>query len=358
MGLAVKPARRSAALEVLTNSRLATYRRCPQEHRYRYEQGYVPVADALALRLGTLVHAGLEAWWKTTHPEERLAAAIETMREAAGELDQYELVRAEEMLLGYDVRWGGEEYEILGVELEFRAPLVNPASDAESHTWQRGGKLDVLARERATGRIVIIEHKTSSRDVEAGSTYWARLRLDSQVSMYFNGAEALGYTADAVVYDVLSKPGQRPHKATPVENRKYTKDGRLYANQREVDETPEEFRERVRASIAAEPAEHYQRGEVVRLEAEMHAYDAETWQQAVVMRDARRMGIAPKNPDSCVRYNSLCSYFAVCCGEAALDDESKFNKLDWVHQELTRPAEGTPKEKGQHETTSSTTSTD
>lgn len=313
------------SLPLLTESRMKTFRRCPREHRIRYEDGFVPAFESLALRFGTLVHKGLEAWWGTVSVAMRLAAAIEAMRRHAGQtFDPYELVKAEALMTGYHVRWKDEPYLTIAVEAEFRTPLVNPQTGAASKTFQRAGKLDVLAVDLRLDRVVIIEHKTSGDDIGQGSSYWARLRLDGQVSGYFRGAEALGHKAEACIYDVIGKPKLRPLQAN---------------TRREKPETPEEYQARIVEEIAAEPEKFYQRGEVVRLESEMQAFDLETWQQAITMRDSARLGIAPKNPENCVRYGSTCSFFPVCCGEASLDDESMFKRLEWPHPELAQPKE-------------------
>jgi hypothetical protein len=58
-----------------------------------------------------------------------------------------DVVRAEELLRGYHVRWAGESYDVLAVEATFSAPLVNPDSRAPSKTWSLGGKIDAIARE-------------------------------------------------------------------------------------------------------------------------------------------------------------------------------------------------------------------
>jgi hypothetical protein len=62
--------------------------------------------------------------------------------------------------------------------------------------------------------------------------------------------------------------------------------GRLYANQRETDETVDEYRDRVRAAIAEDPDRYYQRGLVVRLEAQLAEADAELWQLGQTLREA------------------------------------------------------------------------
>lgn len=249
-------------------------------------------------------------------------------------IDPFDLVRAECMLIGYHERWKDEPYAVLGVEQEFRAPLINPDTGAASRTWQLAGKLDALVRDLTDGRVLIVEHKTTSADVGPGTDYIKRLRLDGQVSIYFEGAAALGLEPAACLYDVLVKPGQRPLKATPIENRKYTKDGRLYAAQRDRDETAAEYRERVMTTIAEDPNGHYLRAEVVRLDSERDEARAELWQQGRMIRENQLAGRHPRNPDACVRFGRTCEYFGVCTGEASLTDPVLFQRATCVHPEL------------------------
>jgi hypothetical protein len=107
-------------------------------------------------------------------------APRDARRFATPETDAYELARAEAMMEGYDARWGGEHFEVLGVELEFRAPLINPETGA-SRTFERAGKLDVIVRD-ADWPQVVMEHKTAGEDIGQGSSWWARLRMGGQAS--------------------------------------------------------------------------------------------------------------------------------------------------------------------------------
>ncbi len=190
--------------------------------------------------------------------------------------------------------------------------------------------------------IWIVEHKTSGADLSPGSTYWSKLKMDSQVSAYFDGAASLKVGEIAgCVYDVLGKLAQRPHKATPVELRKYTQPtkkepvSRLYANQRENDETIEEFRLRLAAEITSDPESYYQRQDVVRLGAEIEASRRDTFETAQLIQLTGRKGIAPRNVEQCHAYGRECEYLAVCAGMGSLDDETKFRKLTDVHPELS-----------------------
>lgn len=311
-------------MNLLTVSRLQAYRRCPREERLRYQLGLRTEATD-ALRFGTLIHRGLEAWWLATEGE-RLRAALAALTDTD---DPFDRVRAECLLTGYDERWGAADLKALAVEHEFRLPLLNPETGAESKTWQLAGKIDVIAV--GPDGCVVIEHKTSSMDIGPGSDYIARLRLDGQVSMYLRAARELGHEPVGVLYDVLGKIALRPYQATPIELRKYTQEkidkktgaivepSRLYSNQRESDETIEEYRARVMEHIAANPDDYYQRATVVRLEDELREFERELWQMGQVMRDAVRLEIAPRNPEACSRYGSMCNFWPICSGEASVE---------------------------------------
>jgi hypothetical protein len=251
--------------------------------------------------------------------------------------DPYDLARAEAMLAGYHARWVDDmrDLVVLGVELEFNAPLRNPDTGAMSRTWTLGGKLDVLVMVASTGEIAVVEHKHTSVDAGPGSDYLKRLRMDGQVTTYFAGASALGHDVASCIYDVLVKPGQRPLRATPPESRKYTKDGRLYAAQRERDETPEEYRARLLEAIAAAPNDHYLRANVVRHEAEMHEGMGDIWETGRGMREAELAQRHPRNPDACVRYGRTCEFFGVCTGESSLQDDQQYRRSARVHTELS-----------------------
>jgi hypothetical protein len=192
------------------------------------------------------------------------------------------------------------------------------------------------------------EHKSTAEDISAGGDYWSRLTLDPQTSMYIEGAEALGFVPDGVEFDVLRKPGLRPLKATPPESRQYTKPTkkepipRLYANQRDRDETPEEYGRRCLDAIAEDPDKYYQRRIIVRLHQDRIDAQFDVWNTAGAIRDARRLNVFPRNPDSCKQYGRICDYFSVCTGLASINDPLLFKKEERAHEELDSDA---PKDK-------------
>ena len=313
-------------LPLITNSECGTYRRCPREHKFAYTLGVRSVETDAPLRFGTAIHHCLELVMK------RRPVNLPDGK-AFYDADPYMAERMTAMIDGYTARWDRNEYEVLATEVQFDCPLVNPATGAASTKYALGGKIDAIVRD-ARGDVWIMEHKTSSVDITPGSQYWQRLRLDAQISTYLVGARALGFSPRGVLYDVLGKPGMRPLLATPVESRKYTKTSELYASQRYEDETPSEYGARIRAAIAADPNKYYVRGTVVRLADEEREAAEDVWYTAARIRESRRTGIAPRNPDACVRYGRICAYMPVCTGESDIDNPARYKRVDTVHQEL------------------------
>lgn len=166
----------------------------------------------------------------------------------------------------------------------------------------------------------VVEHKTTSSDIAPGSTYWRKLTLDTQVSQYLRGVDSV----DGMLYDVIRKPSIRPYKATPEESRKYTKAGALYAGQREADETPEEWAERLIADISAKPDAYYRRGTIVRTSEEASEAMRDTWLVAGSIRESMANDAWPRNPGSCDSYGRTCEYWPVCAGETTIDDDRKY----------------------------------
>lgn len=335
-------------LELLTASRMRAFRDCSRKHKLAYVEGWRPVQTPEALRFGSLIHVGLEAYWKailanqtsvfpTAVPLDCAVAAIQQFAES----DAFEMVRAAEMLRAYSKRWASDaqEYDVLAVEAEFRAPLMNPATNlSKSRTWQLAGKIDVILHRRADKRTLVCEHKSSSEALDEVSDYWPKLAIDPQISGYVIGAEALGFQVDEILYDVLAKPGQRPLRATPVEARKYTKDGVLYKTQRENDETMEEYGARVAAAIAERPDGGCVRKAIPRTESQIRDYLYDAWAVGRMIADSTNDGFAPRNPDACDRYGR-CPYWSLCStGAHPSESPDEFMQVTNRNPELTENA--------------------
>ena len=308
--------------ELLTASSRRVFAACPRRYRFEYVLGYRPRAVARARGFGAAIHAALEAWWTSgsTSVDDRFGDALDALPHG---MEPYDEARARAMIAGYASRWAddAEQYEALAVEAEFRLPLLHPETLARHPRFDLGGKVDGIVRERESGRVLVIEHKTSSsEDVGGGSDYRSRLAIDGQVSQYLDGAEALRLDAVGVLYDVLVKPGLKPLGIT---------------QKRKAPETPEEFEVRLAAAIAEDPERFLVRSEVSRAERERADFGFDVWTVATWIARAEEHDEWPRNPDACFRYGSRCPFWPVCSGAGSLDDDTVYRRVTGAHEELS-----------------------
>jgi hypothetical protein len=315
-------------LPVITTSQVKCFQRCQRLHWFQYDLGYRAIERAHALDFGTLVHVGLETWWATAGD---LSQALSSMLHAHGateSLGQYDAARAGVMLEGYHARWAEEPITVLSVEHEFRVPI---RWDGREHHVDLVGKFDAICE--IDGRVYIPEHKSKSEKVDAVA-YFEALRSDMQVSNYLIAAAELGHAPGGALYDVLVKPGEAK-LATPVENRKYTKEGKLYARQRDADENVDEYRARLFEDIAERPEDFYQRATVVRFDHEIEAARADLWHLADAIWASYSRSFHPRSPGACRDYSRPCDFAPVCWEGASLEDSTRYRKLNNPHEELS-----------------------
>lgn len=301
-----------------TSSSLGCFRTCPRKYRLAYVDGLRARVEAPPLRFGSLWHDALAAWWQAR------AWAVEGA-------DPYDYAKAQALLAGYGARWSLDGFEVLAIEQAFRAPLRDSQGRAV-RGWALAGKVDGIVR--YDNRTLLLEHKTTSDDITPGGDYWARLRIDTQISVYFDGAAALGHQVDACLYDVVRKPQLRPGLATPEDKRRITKKGTLDARQRDHDETPEEYQARVLEAIAENPNAYYARAEVVRLAGELDAARDDIVATVRSIEWSTKRDHWPRNDHACFDLGR-CTYWPICSGQGSADDYQHVTDLHPELQEST-----------------------
>lgn len=289
-----------------------------------------------ARRLGTILHAGLAAWWLVAGDDapwvDHDAMLTDAMRAIAHEArhidtDPVDVAKAEAMMTVYHARYSNDlRFESVihhrpDVEVWYSLPLID-RSGVEWPGWRTVGKKDAIKR-FADGRVRPVEHKQTSSEIHGGSDYWARLAIDTQVSMYVDATQrTVDPSCGEAYYDVVRRPALKRLTMTPEEDREYTKgkgckecggraggklgiaqgtghirtqkmeagkvvdtnfpcpacdgtgwklgdDGkpdapRLHKDQRIVDEPLDDFRARVSKELARDPDKYFRQGKVTR----------------------------------------------------------------------------------------------
>lgn len=315
-------------LAIISNSGRACYQECAKKYEYEHILRRLPARTAMPLMFGSVFHAGTEAinMGKPWQPAVD-AAALETGLDSI-----YDQAKVEAMLTCYEARYSDDaSLEFIEVEKRIDAPVVNPETNAPSRTWSFAGRCDALVYliERRAAELRkkkhVFETKTTSSDISPGSEFWQNLFMKPQGQLYVAGlrrGSMLHADIVGIVYDAARKPDMKPRLATPVEKRKYKKDGTLYANVRLEDESVNQYKARLIEAIMQDPDKYFQR-QIVKVG---DTSDAEfnLWNVAKNISASKRTGIFPKNSGACFKWNRACSYFGVCTGNAGIGDNSLF----------------------------------
>lgn len=225
----------------LSHSKMKTFNRCPQKYRYRYIDKYLPEGYVKPENMvwGSFMHHLLEQYLKLIKqgcdtPIQLTYYALETVDDYCDqnpEVDEYG-IREEVIAIfrNYVLEFWKEDvnnWEVVSTEMKFEVPILDP--EGEETGMYLMGYIDALVKDKRSGELYIMEHKTTAYSIEKRTE---NLVLDDQVSLYCLALHNLGYDVKGVIYDVIRK------KIPSVP--KLLKNGKLSTAQ--IDTTPEVYR--------------------------------------------------------------------------------------------------------------------
>lgn len=155
-------------METVSPSRMASFNHCQRQHHYGYVEKLQkkPSTSDIALDVGTLVHAALEAHYKgSLYPIPQDGGEVSLKAEAA--------MNAYLPFAGLNDRW-----EVVDVEKTFEIPIEDKPG------WIFTGRLDMPVK--IEGELWVVDHKT-------GSQHWSaeRINLEAQLKLYTIAASEL-----------------------------------------------------------------------------------------------------------------------------------------------------------------------
>jgi hypothetical protein len=274
------------------------------------------------------------------HPAlEAAIAAIPPQRDQV----RYHTIRA--LIQGYHERWAtNHPWTTQTVEEVFELPVFNPNTGRKSRRFNHAGKFDAIAV--GPSGTVLVEHKTCSESIEPNSSYWKRLRIDTQISGYMLAAWQGRQQLDTCLYDVIRKPSIEPKKLTagtvlsvgtnseylghPISAESYQR----ICMDEEKRETPEMYGIRLMLDCRERPEWYFQRRLIHRSKEEIFTYATELWQQAQEIADATKRQHFRRNDKACFAYHRECEYLDLCAGSG---NAEKFQHTEH-HVELGIPA--------------------
>ena len=289
------------AKDIWTVSRLKTYQVCPFKEQLRYREGLAPIKGRSALAFGTAIHKGLE----TRDIDEALNVLITDYPHTQEEADEQDvaLVTVRALLEGYFERYPAFDHH--KPEFEFEMPMLTDRG-RKSTKLKIAGKLDDLVK--INNRWWIVEYKTASR---LDSSYFDRLYVDSQITMYMYAMERLDYNPAGVIYRVIRKPGLRRGRT----------------------EALEAFLERLRKDIAERPEFYYEERMLYRDKRDLGEFEETIYLEAKQANDCARKGRCFRHSTACSMYGA-CEYLPLCMGEAGAREA--LYEIREPHEELSK----------------------
>lgn len=304
-------------MQRMTYSAFNAARNCQKKYELRYREHLCPREKAESLAFGSVIHRALELWHGRADDGNRLLAVLDLIDAAypnrvgdPSKKQSWHLAKA--MMVGYAARYPEEPFEVVAIEKEFEAPIVNPETGAESRTFRMAGKVDGIIR--MEDGLYLLEHKTAgalTRD------YLERLWTDTQIAAYAHYLRETGYPIVGVIYNVLLKTRLRQNTGETEEEyqaRKTTlaaknKSGKSTA-QRQEPESDEEFRGRL-ADWYSKP-DVFHRERIYLSQDRLDMLREEIWQGCQMLLEANRRGKWLLNTSHCHSWGRPCEYYPYC----------------------------------------------
>jgi hypothetical protein len=276
---------------------------CPFKYALRYHANLEPDTDVEALRIGGAWHKCHETYKLATadhdrgDPESAARATLDKLYCNIPPGTPAPLWEAEREMIWrsfvvYQDVYAGKELKSLAVEARHVFPLYNP------HTGMPMPEKDVVCVVKVDEVVAgpaVFEMKSTSREIAPGSDYWQSLRLDRQVSFYSFWANMVYGEISPTLFDVWRRPLLRLKK----------------------DESVLEYADRVEAKLRENPAEHFQRHEIARTDADLAQFELELWNiyQTIKAMQARDGWYG--NESQCISFMGSCPYKNICFREGA-----------------------------------------
>lgn len=296
----------------------------------------------------------------------------------ANQVDPFVLVKAKAIVRNYFKAHASAFENLIPVSSGefYELEVINPDSGRKRKAaYLHSGKIDGIFAgqfQDRNGRF-IFEQKITDQDISAGSMFWNRIRLNTQLDEYALAYwQKNGVQVDGIIFDAIRQPSIRPKQVTQADIKAIANEGvycgvqvspdlvqgfsywlsvRAAFDQRKKDhakrlktdpavgefketpvDQPEENEElfgiRFSAMLERSLSEHFAFRFVPITEEQIINWARELWTLSKVAEDSKEYRFAPRNTQACFNFNSACQYVDLCCGnESPIDENGQLTEL-------------------------------
>lgn len=307
----------------LTNSSRTTFLNCRKKFDWQYLRRLSPRTPYLPFFVGGLFHNGLERMYTSgkfdeDNEREIVEEACDKACKTPGITTQMsDTLQSQSamimgMLIGYEQLYLKKDlraWKVLSAESTFKYPLKGELTKIST------GKRDMVVQEKATDKVALVEHKTTSWLTPG---YISKLPLDSQILKYaLSILKQTGKAPDKVVYNVARKAALRKKQT----------------------ESLAQFCRRIEDEYTANPTSYFYRETLTFSMDDLRRYEAEENRFVGELDRAIKEGYFSLNTSHCTAYGT-CHYMPLCVGGADKMTLTRYRVRKAVHEELVEEVDG------------------
>jgi len=138
------------------------------------------------------------------------------------------------LMRAYDRVWKEKQSSmgLVFIESELFGKIYDLDSDDPKEVtggrMEIGGKCDKCIWEY--GELTVVDHKTTSMQIEGDADYWRAMDVSSQLIQYANLCLQNGVRVTRGVYDAVRKPAIKPKRLSAAETQEIVSTGRYYGH--------------------------------------------------------------------------------------------------------------------------------
>lgn len=313
----------------LSNSKIKTYRRCPNQYRYKYQMKLRKKKKAVQLERGSWIHDLLQHHydgedWKTRHRErtDDFYRLFEEEREEYGDLPG-ECLR---IVRSYLRHWKAEDSRWHVIDSEMNEVIKLPNGIEFNFI------IDLIVEEN--GSLWIVDHKTVKSFMDADF-----MLIDAQLARYHYAAEQLGYKPlRGIIFNELrTKPPTIPKllvRGGLSEAKNIDTDVGTYLREiRRHGLNPEDYRDTLLRLARTKANDFFRRTRLPKDRPLTRQLMRELGWTAQEIARAERVNHFPRAPDKSCAW--MCDYSDICIVELFGGDPSQLIKSNFetVHKE-------------------------
>jgi hypothetical protein len=268
----------------ISYSSINVAKQCWRKYYFKYIEGLEPIDQGPNLKLGVIIHDALYNYYSGMAPADVAKFIDNKFEEESHKVEQSDVENIQTLQAIARGMWDAFPKDMLN----FQTILPEHPFALDFNGISIEGRLDGIVQK--DGKYWVREVKTTSLQQRQ---FKERMAVSEQADLYYWAARKLGFPVEGIMYDALHKPMLRKNQS----------------------ENAQEFGLRIRFDYKQRPEHYFQREYIYKTKTDIKNFedDLTSFQRDLISK--RESGGFYRNHNSCLSFNSECSYKRICFSE-------------------------------------------